>query len=428
MLFVCDMPMGTGKSSAAITMMNEQKDKKYIYVTPFVDETKRIQKSCPAKHFQLPDDEIYGTKRNHLHVLLQDGKNIAMTHELFLRYTDETISLIKDKGYTLVMDEALGVIEMVKIHEGDVQILLESNYITIDDDGFVQWVKEDYEDDGAMSDVKEVCETGRAHITKYRGKKKAIINIMPPDIFHEFEDVYVLTYLFTGETMKYYFDLYGFETQSIGVSKADGVYRFADCYDIPDYFGDIKHKVHIYDNKKKLALEKDRYNFSKGWYQKKKNNESIDLLRRYSGGYVKDEFNVRDKSGHTVSNISVKDVMWTCFKDYKEPFELKCGKDGFVACNCRATNEHRHRTHLVYLVNMYYNTFLLNYFHKRGIEVSHNQFALSMMLQWIWRSAIRDGNDIWIYIPSSRMRNLLIDWMDEQERIVAEQRKRKEAA
>lgn len=41
------------------------------------------------------------------------------------------------------------------------------------------------------------------------------------------------------------------------------------------------------------------------------------------------------------------------------------------------------------------------------------RWALSEMIQWIWRSAIRDGEDIYIYIPSERMRNLLSDWIDE---------------
>jgi hypothetical protein len=38
-------------------------------------------------------------------------------------------------------------------------------------------------------------------------------------------------------------------------------------------------------------------------------------------------------------------------------------------------------------------------------------YALSEMVQWIWRSAIRKGEDIWIYIPSRRMRTLLQDWL-----------------
>ena len=37
------------------------------------------------------------------------------------------------------------------------------------------------------------------------------------------------------------------------------------------------------------------------------------------------------------------------------------------------------------------------------------------MLQWIWRSAIRDGKPINAYIPSKRMRELLINWMNDFE-------------
>ena len=42
-------------------------------------------------------------------------------------------------------------------------------------------------------------------------------------------------------------------------------------------------------------------------------------------------------------------------------------------------------------------------------------FALSEMLQWIWRSRIRQGESINIYVPSKRMRNLLLDWLNGKE-------------
>ena len=40
-----------------------------------------------------------------------------------------------------------------------------------------------------------------------------------------------------------------------------------------------------------------------------------------------------------------------------------------------------------------------------------DEYALSEMIQWIWRSAIRDGKEIWVYIPSRRMRELLKKWL-----------------
>ena len=38
MIQVCDAIMGTGKSSAAITYMNEHKEEKFIYITPYLEE------------------------------------------------------------------------------------------------------------------------------------------------------------------------------------------------------------------------------------------------------------------------------------------------------------------------------------------------------------------------------------------------------
>ena len=46
------------------------------------------------------------------------------------------------------------------------------------------------------------------------------------------------------------------------------------------------------------------------------------------------------------------------------------------------------------------------------IQLRIQLLALSEMLQWVWRSAIRDDKPINLYIPSRRMRELLIDWIN----------------
>ena len=43
--------------------------------------------------------------------------------------------------------------------------------------------------------------------------------------------------------------------------------------------------------------------------------------------------------------------------------------------------------------------------------MDEDAYALSEMLQFIWRSAIRDGKEIWVYLPSVRMRSLLEEWI-----------------
>ena len=83
----------------------------------------------------------------------------------------------------------------------------------------------------------------------------------------------------------------------------------------------------------------------------------------------------------------------------------------FVACNARATNDFSQRHVLMYMLNRYFNPNQADFFSARGYKLDEDQFALSELLQWIWRSAIRNGEPINIYIPSTRMRNLLQEWL-----------------
>ena len=64
------------------------------------------------------------------------------------------------------------------------------------------------------------------------------------------------------------------------------------------------------------------------------------------------------------------------------------------------------------MVNRFADPNVMKFFASRGIEIDQDAFALSEMLQWIWRSAIRDDRPINLYVPSSRMRELLIDWIE----------------
>ena len=104
--------------------------------------------------------------------------------------------------------------------------------------------------------------------------------------------------------------------------------------------------------------------------------------------------------------------LWTVFADCKEEVGGSRYSKSFLACNTRATNEYKDRTVLAYLVNRYRNPFFVRYFRYYGVETNNDIFALSEMLQWLWRSALRDGKHIILYIPSKRMRDLLKAWLD----------------
>ena len=56
------------------------------------------------------------------------------------------------------------------------------------------------------------------------------------------------------------------------------------------------------------------------------------------------------------------------------------------------------------------------YLQDYGLELDavpdDDQFALSEMVQWLWRTRIRNDQPIDVYILSSRMQKLLSSWLN----------------
>ena len=111
--------------------------------------------------------------------------------------------------------------------------------------------------------------------------------------------------------------------------------------------------------------------------------------------------------------------MWTTLKggeNKKDKIRIALtGKGyarGFVPVNSRATNEYKNKNCCVYLVNRFINPIDKGFFEDKNVSVNENLWSLSELIQWLFRSAIRDDKEINLYIPSKRMRNLLISWLD----------------
>ncbi|MCO5107794.1 MAG: hypothetical protein M9907_12000, partial [Burkholderiaceae bacterium] len=104
--------------------------------------------------------------------------------------------------------------------------------------------------------------------------------------------------------------------------------------------------------------------------------------------------------------------LWATFKDFRKDLKGSGYGRSFLSCNARATNDFRDRVSLAYLVNLYRHPFISGYFKDAGVPTSEDFYALATMTQWIFRSAIRDGKPIRLFVPSDRMRRLLTEWLD----------------
>ena len=126
---------GTGKTSKAIEMMQENTDTNYIYITPFLSEVDRVKKSVTNRKFHDPTNKnTKGTKLQGLKELILKDKDIISTHALFSSVDEEIIDLLKVSNYVLILDEVMNIIETLNLKTHDFNALLNQGIISIEEE------------------------------------------------------------------------------------------------------------------------------------------------------------------------------------------------------------------------------------------------------------------------------------------------------
>lgn len=156
-------------------------------------------------------------------------------------------------------------------------------------------------------------------------------------------------------------------------------------------------------------LDEGNLNFQKGitlttsWYDEKSDKDSLKVVRNNTYNYFR----------NIVKGTS-EDNMWTTLKDYRKNLKGKGYTNGFVELNARATNKYKHKKNLAYLYNRYIKPPIYNFLVNHDIAFDNNMYAIGDLIQWIFRSAIRDGQAINIYLPAERMRRLLKEYLGKE--------------
>lgn len=392
---VIDSMMGRGKTSYAIQMMNTApKEQKFLFITPYLAEAERIEASVTTRKFIKPK-AIKGLKLEGLKKLLRDGVNIASTHALFRKCDREVLDLLQMQDYTLVLDEVIEIIEPVDVVKKDMDALLNEEFISISETGLVTWI-EDMDYYGSFKKFKDYAVNGNLFFVK----DSLFMWSFPADIFNAFKEVYILTYMFDGQFQKAYFDLFGVEYDYKSVEKVGDSYRLVDYANTSRR--DIQPLINIYEGDLN-TIGKDFYALSATKQRKFKTKKHVaELIKRNTYNYFNNK--VKGKS-----NLN----MWTCLKEIKPLLSGNGYSKGYVSNNCRATNEYSHKTNLAYIYNKFVDGNIQQFFNKNNTKMNEDLYAISELVQWIWRSAIRNGQPINLYIPSSRMRELLYLWLND---------------
>ena len=427
---VIDAMCGKGKTSYAIQEINQHSEKSYIYVTPLLSEIERI-KEATTKQFH---DPVYkdGRKINGLNNLLCSGYNIAVTHSTFSNATDETVELIHQGQYTLILDEVLDVISEFndivngnkqKIKKKDIEMLIEKEHIEVDKYGRVSWIGKSYMG-GSFTEVERLAKRGNLLLIN----DTLFLWEFPIDVFRAFDEVLILTYLFDGSFLKYFFDYHGIQYQLKGVETCD-----ERQYHLCEYSNDIterqkyKKLIDLFSDEK---MEDYPYSaFSSTWFAKNVGKDKDNPIANKLKNNLYNYFRHKQKA-------SANQIMWTCFESSRKTLEgagytkvrrltaeerllpslelkkLENNLSCFVPCNARASNSYRDRNILAYLCNLWPNPYIERFFKFKDIQIDKDAFSLSCLIQWVWRSSIRDGQPIKLYLPSQRMKKLFNKWLD----------------
>lgn len=421
---VLDELCGTGKTHAIIDWMHRNPTKRYLFVSPLLSEIEeRIIPECSELGFKQPESGEGGrTKSEHLTELLREGHNIAFTHRLYTSMTTLHMQIIKEQRYTLIIDEEVSMIEPLESSSGgnsgytnsDLKYLYNDGKVSVDSNDFgrLVWLWDEYGGEAKYSRLKSMCELGMVYCADYKTERgsgerideiHSLVTQLPLKLLECCDRVVLISYLFEGSIMHSFLKMKGVVVREFDKEKEGVALR----YSTDKMRGMIKDWITFIETPSTRKVGKKRLSYT----------------------YYANDFSERDAKEISAAIRSVgmavgaksADMMWTCPKDrafgrksnrhYIRPRGYSA-RECFVFCSARATNDYAHKHTLVHALYRHPNLTVERYLSHYGIVVDTDNFALSEMIQWIWRSRIRNKENINLCILSARMRVLFRAWLE----------------
>ena len=115
------------------------------------------------------------------------------------------------------------------------------------------------------------------------------------------------------------------------------------------------------------------------------------LITSKKDAWLKASNDNQPKPGVFAKNSRLKDANW-------------------IANTTRGTNDYMHCSHLIYLYDQNINPVVARWLGDSS-RAFNDAYALTELIQWVWRSRVRRGEPITLYLPSPRMRRLFEEWL-----------------
>ena len=421
-------------------MVNADPEQRYIFCTPYLSEIDRVKRHTGSGRFCSPEPFYYSSEKegytgsskfDSFKQLLREKKDIAVTHSTFLNIDDEAIRLIREGEYTLLLDEAIDTVQpynnisviekdpSLRVTRDDLPHLFSGGYVEMEEQSTqLRWTSKRWE---RFSVLERLCKQGKV----FSARNNELLVVFPPETFDAFKEVYVFLYFFEGTFFCPYIKKFGISYTLHGLEQDDaGTYHLIE-YDREkdmEYRQYLKQLIGIVGGEGKYSATA----LSKAWYQRA-TPEKLQAMCASMTNFFRKKCSAK-----------ARDAMWSCPECYKDKLkpkgyihtrrltceerdlpkeeldQIKKDISCFVACNARATNKYSERSALAYCINFYPNLDVESFFTdgEQDLAFSRDLFAVQVLIQWMFRSRLRNGEPIKLYIPSARMEELLRGWLD----------------
>lgn len=406
---VVDALCGAGKTTWIFKHIMANKDKEWIFCSPYLNETGegkvkgRIQKELPEMRFLSPESSP-SKKASFLRGVGQN-RNIAITHALFTGFSLDVAKVLEDKNYHLVIDETIDLITFYDDVKGDdVKIMIEWGMVLVGDKGRIDWNYTKYPDyNGRDNDIKELCDLGCLWLYG----DNVMLQRIPPLALQACKSVTILTYMFEGSLMSAWMELNNIEWEYYNPPTLKPAKQLKE---------EMRDKLYLV----KPSSVIDKMQTDTNGYP----IHSVFNMSWYKAASVPELNEVKASIESTIKhNMISGNVFWTTFKQWELVLKGKGYTKGvrvdwldgvrptFLSKNTRASNEYRDCTKCIYTVNIYPNGSIESHLKTHGVTINRDLYALSELIQFVFRGAIRCNQDMDLLILSNRMRCLFETWL-----------------
>jgi hypothetical protein len=348
---------------------------------------------------------------------------MVSTHQLFTKWSDNFLNSVSDWGYELIMDETISeVLSIVPIKVPDLNAYIEEKFIgrcvgnKFDKVKLLKPLLSKY------GDVEDRIKNKDCYLFNVANDiddpQYQLIQAPRSEMFTAFQRISVLTYQFKGSLLRCYFDLHGINYQLLSIKDGE-VIPYKDELGL-----NFKDKINIYYGKLNHGYGCDIG--SSNWTERPKNQKA-------TKNRLRNIYNHWKKKG-----ITPKDFLYTTHKDfqkqihpshilglknklndnYRDTHKRKHMTDqekmnvSYLSQTIRGTNDFSHKRFMAYMSNTFMRPQIRNFLSYHDIQIDEDSYALNRMIQWLWRGCIRNDEEMYVFVPSKRMRQLLVDWLD----------------